>query len=90
MCDVLNLLILGVFVADLIIIFRASSSVKEFFKKHWLDILMTIPYFRIFRSLRVMRVFKLSKSVKTARALKGLEAGQEIVDIGRTVKGKLR
>lgn len=75
---ILDYVVLGVFVIDLIIIYIEVKSFKEFLKTAWLDIIATIPFslipvanLQIFRSLKVVRVFKiikLQKAAKIARA----------------------
>ena len=69
-CNILNIVILSVFVADLVIIYRSSSNWHIFLKKHWFDILMVIPYFRVFRIFRIFRVLKLIRVAKAAKAAK--------------------
>jgi len=69
-CNILNIGILIVFVADLVIIYRSSSNWHIFLKKYWFDILMVIPYFRVFRIFRIFRLLKIVKITKAARAAK--------------------
>ena len=104
-CNILNIAILSVFMADLIIIYGSSSNWHIFLKKHWFDILMVIPYFRvfrIFRSFRVLRLIKIVKAAKTvkmatkfsrviklSKANKLVKIGHETYDLIRTVKGRL-
>ena len=103
-CNILNITILIVFIADLVIIYESSSDWHIFFKKHWFDILMIIPYFRvfwIFRSFRVLRLIriakaakivkvatKFSKVIKLSKAYKLVKIGHEIYDLIRTVNGR--
>lgn len=69
-CNILNVAILSVFVADLVIIYKSSSNWRMFLKKHWFDIIMVIPYFRIFRIFRIFKVLKILRVAKVARAAK--------------------
>ena len=69
-CNILNIIILIVFITDLVIIYIYSENRKKFIKKNWLDILMVIPYFRIFRILRIFRVLKITRVLKTVRTIK--------------------
>lgn len=65
-----NIAILSVFVADLGVTYWKVRSPSVFVRKHWLDILMVIPYFRIFRIariLRLMRFVRIAKSVNIIR-----------------------
>lgn len=61
--------ILSVFVADLVVAYLRVRNIPRFLKKHWLDILMVIPYFRIFRVLRLLRLFRFTRF---AKVLKGM------------------
>lgn len=104
-CNILNITILIVFMADLVIIYESSSNWHIFFKKHWFDILMIIPYFRvfrIFRSFRVLRLIRIVKAAKTvkmatkfsrviklSKANKLVKIGHETYDLIRTVNGRL-
>lgn len=71
--------LLSVFVADLVVKYRRVPYFKTFVRRHWSDILMVIPYFRIFRILklfRLIRILKVAKITKMRRfpGLKSLEA----------------
>lgn len=69
-CNILNMAILIVFITDLVILFIYFENRKKFIRKHWLDILMVIPYLRIFRIFRIFRVLKFTRVLKTARTIK--------------------
>ena len=83
-----NIAILSVFVADLGIVYWKVRSPSVFVRKHWLDILMVIPYFRIFRIARILRLLRfvritrglkltrLSKTFKVAKILKSSKVGK--------------
>lgn len=104
-CNILNVIILSVFVADLVIIYKSSSNWHIFLKKHWFDILMVIPYFRVFRIFRIFKVFKIIKIAKATRAAKMaakfsritrvsksnklIKVGHETYDLIKTVKGRM-
>jgi len=86
-----NIAILSVFVADLWVSYRKVRSVSVFAKKHWLDILMVIPYFRIFRVARILRLIRFARIVrgaKVARLGKGALIVHEIGDLLRAVKSR--
>ena len=71
-----NIVILSVFVADLWVSYRKVRSVPVFVKKHWLDILMVVPYFRIFRVARILRLVRfvrIARGVKVAWLARSLE-----------------
>ena len=54
-----SLALLAVFVADLGVTYhRSGERPTHFLRTHWLDVLLVIPYFRIFRILRVGRALR--------------------------------
>ena len=71
--------LLSVFVADLFVKYRRVGKFRTFIRRHWSDILMVIPYFRIFRVLRLIRLLRILRVARIARvrrfpSLKALEA----------------
>jgi len=74
--EMILLAILVIFIMDLIFFYQATPTTKHFFKKHWFDILLVIPYFRV---LRVFRMLRLLKIAKTTKAIKALRKGQNII-----------
>ncbi|WP_371504283.1 hypothetical protein [Nitrosopumilus adriaticus] len=66
--DVLSWIIWMVFAADVIFKYRSSANWKEFLKKHWFDIVLLIPFFRILRLLRLLRLLKTLKFAKVGLA----------------------
>lgn len=73
-CDLINLLLLPVFIVDLFVIYRRVGDVKVLLLKHWLDILMVIPFLRVVRAVRIIRVIRLARVAKTTRAVKAVKA----------------
>jgi len=72
-----NIAILSVFVVDLGVSYWKVKSPSIFLKKHWLDILMVIPYFRIFRIARILhliRFVRIAKSIKIIKMVKAVKA----------------
>ncbi len=70
--------LLGVFVVDLVVKARAEPNFTTFLRKRWTDILMVIPYFRIFRILRFTRLLRILRTTRIVRVgrfpgLKSLE-----------------
>lgn len=58
----INEAITGLFATELTLRFLAASSKRVFFSEFWLDILATVPVFRVFRfsrALRLLRVIRL-------------------------------
>lgn len=65
--DALDLGLLSVFVVDLVFKLRSQPTWKAAFRNHWFDILLVIPYVRIFKILRFTRALRLLKTVKIAK-----------------------
>ena len=59
--EIVSWIIWGVLLVDVIFKYRASENWKEFFRKHWFDILLLIPFFRILRIMRLLRLLKVAK-----------------------------
>ena len=77
-CNIINLAILPIFLTDLFFIYRETSSLKVFLKTKWLDILLVIPYFRIFRLLRFARVIRFLKVIRFAKVSRGTKAVKKL------------
>ena len=52
-------LITAIFVVELTLRYLAIGSWRRFFSEHWLDVIATIPLFRIFRTARALRLLRL-------------------------------
>jgi hypothetical protein len=78
--------ILAYFVADLLLLFMMYEENGEFFRNHWFDILLTVPFLTAFKGLKGMKIIKMSrggKLLKPGKALKGVKVGQKT---GKLVK----
>ncbi len=60
----INELITLVFIVELTLRYLAASSKRAFFAEFWLDIIATIPMFRIFRSARALRLLRLIRLLR--------------------------
>ena len=79
--DTLALGLLSVFVTDLgVTYYRARLAPVAFMRRHWFDVLLVIPYFRIFRILRVGRGLRLLKLFRTQKATKLVRTAQSGLD----------
>ena len=58
--------ITSIFVVELTLRYFAASSKRQFFNEFWLDILATLPLFRIFRSARALRLLRLVRLLRLA------------------------
>jgi voltage-gated potassium channel len=52
-------MITAIFVVELSFRYLAFGSLRRFLAEHWLDVLATIPLFRIFRTARALRLLRL-------------------------------
>ena len=78
--------ILVYFVVDLAVLFMMYEENKLFFRNHWFDILLTIPFLTAFKGLRGLKIIKMSKVaklLKPSKVLKGVKIGQKM---GKLVK----
>jgi len=66
--------ILAYFIADLVLVFNMYEENKEFFKNHWFDILLTVPFLTAFKGLKGLKIIKMTKGTKV---LKGIKIGQK-------------
>lgn len=69
-CNKFNFLLLPIFVLDLYYLCKEAGKIRKFFREKWLDILLVIPYFRIFRVLRFSKILKLIKIFKFTKVRK--------------------
>jgi hypothetical protein len=69
-CSILLLVLIPFFIADLAIRYSRVSNLKIFVRKHWIDIIVVIPYLRILRVARIVKATKAVKAIKTAKAVK--------------------
>lgn len=67
--QIFSWIIWGIFAVDVYYKYRNSENLKMFFKKHWLDIVLLIPFFRIFRIMRLLRLLKILKFAKVGTSL---------------------
>ncbi len=62
--ELINEAITVIFVIELTLRFLAAASKRRFFSEFWLDILATIPVFRVFRSARAFRLLRLIRVIR--------------------------
>ncbi len=65
--EVVLLSLLPVYVADLAVQYRRAGNLRDFLRKHWLTILMTIPYLRVLRLLRLARLLRTLRLFRIGR-----------------------
>lgn len=52
-----------IYAIDLCIKFKHSTTVKEFLKNYWLDILFLIPVCKLFRGFRIIKVGRMLRAM---------------------------
>lgn len=60
----INDTITAIFVIELTLRFLSSPSKREFLAEFWLDILATLPLFRVFRGARALRLLRLFRVIR--------------------------
>lgn len=66
-CNVIVLLALPVFIVDLVLIYKKEVNFSTFIRRRWLDVILVIPYFRIFKILKFLKMAKVLKINKFVR-----------------------
>lgn len=72
--------ILVYFVLDLSVLFFMYESNRKFFKNHWIDIVLTIPFitaFKGFLGLKAVKPVKGTKFLKSSKFLRGTKLAQK-------------
>ncbi|MEM9410569.1 MAG: ion transporter [Planctomycetota bacterium] len=62
--ELINFGITMIFVMELTLRFISAQSKSQFFKEFWLDIVATLPLFRVFRGVRALRLLRLIRLVR--------------------------
>ena len=62
--EFINECITIIFMIELTLRFFAAKSKKRYFSEFWLDIIATIPIFRVFRSARALRLLRLIRLIR--------------------------
>lgn len=57
--ELINAAITTIFIVELTLRYLAAKSKKRYFQEFWLDIIATLPLFRVFRSARALRLLRL-------------------------------
>ena len=65
--DTVLLALLPIYVVDLVVQYRRVGSFKLFLRRHWLTILMTIPYLRVLRFARLVRALRFLRVARVGR-----------------------
>ena len=77
----------GIYIIELAVIFRRSAGLLDFLRKAWLDLLLLIPFFRIFRVGRIARLFRIRRLARFVRNHKYLRRIARTSVIETSVEG---
>ncbi len=70
----LNFCITLIFAVELTLRYLAAPSKREYFKEFWLDILATLPIFRVFRGSRALRLLRLVRMIRLTGVISRLSS----------------
>ena len=56
-----------IYMADLVVQYRRVGRISLFLRKHWLTILMIIPYVRVLRLVRLVRAMRTLRVLRLVR-----------------------
>ena len=62
--ELVNFAITLIFVSELTLRYVAANNKREFLREFWLDIVATLPLFRVFRGVRALRLLRLVRLVR--------------------------
>ena len=70
--NLLDTVIISLFLVDLVILYEQSKNIKQFFKKNIFDVLAVIPTLFIFRAFKLIRAVKIIRILRSAAKLNRL------------------
>lgn len=76
--NVVNWSIWGVFAVDVWFKYRRIRSPREFVRRHWFDLLLLIPFFRVLAILRVEAAAHAEACKGGPRRVPGVQKGEKI------------
>lgn len=82
----LTYIILGFFSIELIVKFQFYESNKKFLKKEWLNILLVIPFLKVFKLFKVAGI--LGKLAKSAKLIPYIQKGLKIPKLVKKLRKK--
>ena len=69
--DNIDLGICTIFLFDWFFFFFKAESKKKYFKRHFIDLVASIPFAQVLRPFRVLRIIRLTKTLRLLRGMKG-------------------
>jgi len=84
--ELIDELVISLFLIDLVFKYRRARSIPEFFKSHWIDIIAVIPFYMMFRLVDefVLTSELVKESQQTIHIVEGVE--KEAVTAARDAK----
>lgn len=81
--EIIDYLVIGVFVADLYFKFHRLKDIKKFVKNHWLEIIAVFPFMILFRTIEnILRIEVAARELKEAQMVL-----HETVEVSKVAKG---
>jgi voltage-gated potassium channel len=68
--EIIDNVIIVIFIIDYVLRFAFSKDKKEFFKNNIIDLISSLPFNTLFKALRVFKIFRLIKLTKLAKLSK--------------------
>ncbi len=88
--EIIDMLVIAIFVIDLIFIARKVKSVKFFFKHYWLDLIAIFPFVLLARFIRLFATteFGISQAIlhESVEATKIASESERFAKLGRTIR----
>ena len=89
--NMMNYVVLFIFVLDLLYIARRCDSTMYFFKNYWLDIIAVFPFAIFFRVLNEFnRLFYFARQVRIGQGMLQSMQGQQVASRTRIITRSLR
>lgn len=83
---IIQYLLLAYFIVELLVLFSMYEDNRKFFRNHWFDILLTVPFVTAFKGLKGIKVFKSAKAVKPLKSGKILKGTKFFQKAGKMLK----
>lgn len=82
-----DVVITGIFLIDLVMLYREANSFGKFLRTSWLDILATIPFYQVLRVAKIARLVRVSRFLKLNRTLKFFSEQSGVNQYIKTAEG---
>ena len=81
--EIIDYIIIAIFIADLYFKFHRLKDIKTFIKRHWLEIIAVFPFMLLFRTIEnLLKIEVAARELKEAQMVL-----HETVEVSKTTKG---